>query len=395
MTTELPIDSVEWYVVKIERPYRYSELEDEVDFLPGTDYFIEYDWDQVYSLNLESVFVRVTTADGQTGWGEVQAPVAPEVIGALIDTLVGPLVVGMDAADLDRTWERLYRSMHVRGHYQGFMVDAISGVDTALWDLLGRAQDVSVATLLGGRRRDRLPAYVSMPGFTKEEYVTQAEEYVDEGFSGVKAFLGHGVHEDADVIQRIRERVGPDADVFIDLFWSYDAAETERLVSRIVDADVAFVEAPLKPEDVAGHGRLTDSTSVPIAVGEPIRTRHEFEQWLAADAFDVAQPDILRTGLTEGKKIADLAQTNGRPVAPHVGLALGPGMAATWQFSSALSNLRTQEHQPVCFEETNNLLTPELRTEAGELVVPEGPGLGADVDEDALAEFTVDSGTVP
>jgi L-alanine-DL-glutamate epimerase-like enolase superfamily enzyme len=394
MPKELPIDSVEWYVVKIERPYRYSELEDEVDFLPGTDYFIDYDWDQVYSLNLESLFVKVTTADGRYGWGEIQAPIVPEVAGALVENLVGPLVVGQDAYDLDRIRERLYRSMHVRGHYQGFMVDAVGGIDTALWDLVGKDQDVSAATMLGGRRRERLPAYVSMPGFTTDEHVSQARKYVDEGFSGVKAFLGHGVREDADQVRAIREEIGPAPDVFVDLFWSYGPAEAERLVARLAESDVGFVEAPLKPEDVAGHGRLAGSTSVPIAVGEPIRTRQEFEQWLAADAIDVAQPDLVRTGLTEGKKIADLVQTRGRPVAPHFGSALGVGMAATWQYASAISDLRVQEHQPVCFEEANRLLSPELRTEDGELVVPSGPGLGVDVDEDALAEFVVDSGTV-
>ncbi|MFB6295422.1 MAG: mandelate racemase/muconate lactonizing enzyme family protein [Halobacteriales archaeon] len=405
------VQSVEGYVVKAPQPYRYSgegedgasdddsgeadegsrKPDDDVTFVPGTDYFFEPDWDQVYSLHVEAVLLKVTTEDGWHGWGEIQAPIVPEVPATLVEELLGPMLLGNEALAIDRHRERMYRSMNVRGHYAGFMIDAIAGLDTALWDLAGRVLDTPASTLLGGRHRERLPAYVSLPGFEPAELADQAEEYVGAGFGGVKAFLGRGVAADVETVATIRDRIGGEPDVLVDGFWSYGVDEAVRLAERLHEFDVGFLEAPLPPEDVEGHARVAERAPLPVAVGEPIRTATEFRRWFEAGAIDVAQPDIVRTGITEARRIADLAATHGVPVAPHVGGSLGIGMAATWHLAAATAEFRVQEHQPTCVAVTNRFLDPELRHEDGDLVVPEGPGLGVEVDEAALSEVVSES----
>jgi L-alanine-DL-glutamate epimerase-like enolase superfamily enzyme len=154
---------------------------------------------------------------------------------------------------------------------------------------------------------------------------------------------------------------------------------------RLEELGLGFVEAPLPPEDIDGAARVAAALDVPVALGESLRTTHDFKIRLDREAFDIGQPDINRTGITEGRRIADLLDEHGRPTAPHVGGSLGVAMAATWQLSAAISNFEIQEHQHARFEASNGFLDPELSIEDGDLVVPEGPGLGVDVDEDALA----------
>jgi galactonate dehydratase len=331
------------------------------------------------------VLLKVTTADGRHGWGEIQAPVVPEVPATLVEELLGPMLLGRDPLAIDRHRERMYRSMNVRGHQGSFMIDAIAGLDTALWDLAGKTLDAPASTLLGGRHRDRLPAYVSLPGFEPGELAEQAGEFVEAGFDAVKAFGGRGIEADVETVTTIRDRIGPDPDVLLDVFWSYEVDEAIRLAEELRGHDVGFLEAPIAPEDVSGHARVTERSPLPVAVGEPIRTATEFRRWFEADALDVAQPDVVRNGLTGSRRIADLAATHGKPVAPHVGSCLGIGMAATWHLAAATADFAVQEHQPTCFAVTNEFLEPELRHEDGTLVVPDGPGLGVDVEEDALA----------
>jgi len=387
------VAAVDWFVLKLPASYRFSDRP-AVERLPGTDYYFEPEWDQVYSTRLESLLVRVETSDGYHGWGEAQAPIVPEAPATVLDRLLGPMVVGETLEDVPRLRDEMYRTMNVRGHYQGFMVDAVAALDTALWDALGRSRSRPVHSLLGGTRRDTLPAYVSLPGFEREEQVRQAERFVDDGFAGVKAFGGAGVAADIGTATAIREALGDEPTIALDAFWSYTADEAVSLASQLTTHSLAFLEAPLRPEDIDGHARVRDAAGISIAAGEPIRTRFEFARWFDADAVDVAQPDFLRTGLTEGNRIAGLASENGVPIAPHFGASTVVGMAASWNLAATLDDLVFQEHQPRCFEVTNEFLEGGLSCEDGTLRVPGGPGLGINVDEEAISEHVVSSGRV-
>jgi D-galactarolactone cycloisomerase len=374
------------------KAYRFSGNQRD-DPLQGSDYYFEDEWDQVYSTNLETLFVKVTTEGGIEGWGEAQAPISPETPAKIIETLLGPMVLGEPVSEVEYIHDMMYSAMNVRGHYQGFFMDAMSALDIAMWDALGRHLDRPVSALFGGRKRDFLPAYVSLPGFSTEEKINQAVEFVDAGFTGVKTFGGADVTEDIDTVEKIRSQVGSAPQVMVDAFWSYTSTKARKITRHLQD-DIAFLEAPLSPEDIRGHSRLVEDSSVPIAVGEPIRSRHEFNWWLDRNAMDIVQPDFLRTGLTEGNRIAAIAAEKGRELAPHYGASFGIGMAASWHLASAVDRLLLHEHQPRCFDVTNEFITPELDCSGGRLRVPAGPGIGISIDEQTVDQYIDSRGSL-
>ena len=215
-----------------------------------------------------------------------------------------------------------------------------------------------------------------------------AARYFGEGYAAVKLYMGHGIQADVAQATAVRKRVGPAARLLADLFWVYSLEAAIRLGRELQALGVEWLEAPLQPEDVAGHAQLARALDMNVAVGEPLRSRFQFAQWLERDALDIAQPDIARCGITEGRRIAALAAAHHRPVALHLGVCLGVGMAATWQLAAALPDFYIQEHQPPMLDLSNRFLATSLRMERDGLVVPMVPGHGADVDLDALSAYT-------
>jgi galactonate dehydratase len=283
----------------------------------------------------------------------------------------------------------MYRSMNGRGHFTSFMVDAISGLDIALWDLKAKAAGEPLVRLLGGPFRDRLPAYVSgIRAPTDDARAELAAKHFADGYAGVKLYMGHGVEADVAQATAVRERVGPDARLMADVFWVYSLESALRLGRQLQALGVEWIEAPLQPEDIAGHAALARELNMNVAVGEPLRTRYQFAEWLRREALDIAQPDLARCGITEGRRIAELSATHHRPVALHLGVCLGVGMAATWHMAAALPGFYIQEHQPPMLDLSNRFLTAPLRMDRDGLVVPMTPGHGADADLQTLTAYT-------
>ena len=372
------IESVESFIMKIGDREPGHPYYDETDYYP-TDIC-------VYSSKFEQTLVKITTESGLEGWGEVQAPVAPEVAATLIETLLGPMILGEDPTDVERLWDRMYESMNVRGHYQGFMIDAMAGLDIALWDLKGKILDTPISSIIGSRRREKLTAYVTGPG-------RDADKYLSDGFGAVKVGYITSL-SDLDAIRADLDEYPPKS-LLVDHHWSMNYAHNAiRLGRQLEDLDIGFIEAPLPPEDIEGSARVAASLDTPVALGESLRTTHDFKLRLQRDGFDIAQPDINRTGLTEGMRIAELVDAYGRPVAPHIGGSLSIAMVATWHLSSAISNFLIQEHQPERFEVSNRYLQSEINIQDGQLPVPTNPGLGIEIDETALAPYVTDTYSV-
>jgi L-alanine-DL-glutamate epimerase-like enolase superfamily enzyme len=369
------------YSVKYPQEYLFGRP-------PGTrgDYFLRPGFPTVYSVNNEALLVRVETDAGLVGWGEALAPVAAEAVALIVARLLRPLVVGADPADVGPLWDRMYGAMRVRGHLTGLYMDAVAAVDIALWDLFGQIAGQSVSRLLGGRFRERLRVYHSgVAGRTPEERAAGAVALAAQGFTGVKLHLGHGVAEDVASVAAIRDAVGPGLAIMLDGHWSYSVKEALAIGQRLERHDVLFFEAPIAPEDTAGHAALASALAVPIAIGEGERTRWQFLSLLQARAMDIAQPDIGRTGLTEGRRIATLAEAFNVPVAPHVSTGLGIRFAATLHYAAALSSFLILEHQGALLDAINASLTTPITVEASEIVVPDGPGLGVTLNEAAVA----------
>ncbi|MEJ0087218.1 MAG: mandelate racemase/muconate lactonizing enzyme family protein [Pseudomonadota bacterium] len=391
----MKIERLDVYVIKVDQHDRFGAQANKPQTLGTSSYYFESEWREAYSTQSQSCFIRIETDNGLVGWGEAQAPLVPEVAGSLVRELLGPIVLGMDPRQPEVVFDRLYHSMNVRGHTTGFMLDAMAGIDLALWDIKGRAYNAPVCEVLGGPFRTRLPAYISgIRGASTEDRVQVSRKAATAGFSGVKAYLGRGVARDEAEIRALRAGLDAATDIETDWFWKYDRSDALRL-GRIADElRLTWIESPLDPEDIAGHAALAQALDTPIAVGEPLRTTRQFLDWCRQEALDIAQPDILRTGITEGKKIADIVHAHHRTIAPHSSIFLGTGTAATWHLSAAIPNFRVQEHQPPSFEITNRFVEPAMQVIDGELVVPLGPGLGVTVNEQKLASSVAQHWTV-
>ena len=351
-------------------------------------YFLRPPYRALYSAYFETAFVKITTDAGAFGWGEALAPVAPEVVQQIVEQLLAPALFGRDPLDVNVLWNVVYDLMRERGYYGGFMLDAISACDIALWDLCGKILDQPVYQLLGGAFRERIPCYVSgLPRPTAEERVELALEFVDKGFDAFKLAAGHGVRADTESVRALRDGLGAEATLLLDAHWVYSLDEAMQLGHALEEVGAGFFEAPINPEDVESHALLAQAVAVPIAIGETERTRYQFRPWLTQTAADILQPDVGRAGISEVKKISTMAEAFNVTMAPHLSVGLSICIAATLQVAAAIPNLYLLEFQPPVFEIANLLLESPLTCADGFYEIPTYAGLGVALDEDRLREL--------
>jgi len=345
-----------------------------------------------YSETLNTVIVRIATDTGLVGYGEAKAPVAPEATREIVRDLLAPVVVGADPLDIDVLWERMYATMRLRAHPGGFLLEAMSGVDLALWDLAGKALGVPVCKLLGGAYRDRVKVYASgLPGLKRADDEADrdrlrrgARDMVAAGFRALKLAIGFGVDADAATARVVREAVGADVLLLADAAGNYDVAAAGRLGRLLQDLQIGWLEAPLPPEHVEGHAQLAHALDLPIAT-DLLSTRYQVRDYLVRGALDVVQPDVCRSGgLTECRRIAHLADAFGAGLAPHVSIGSAIQFAASAHLAAAIPNLVIMEYWIGENPMGNAVLRRPLVLEDGMLVVPTGPGLGLEIDEAAL-----------
>ena len=379
----MSISKVEAIPVRIKRDEAYlGGLPQSAD--PAA-YFTRPPYRALYSAYFETAFVKITTADGAIGWGEALAPVAPEVVCAIIEQLLAPVLLGRDPLDGNVLWNIMYDLMRERGYYGGFMLDAISACDTAIWDLRGKLLDQPVYKLLGGAYCERVPCYVSgLPRPTAEARVELAREYVERGFNAFKLAAGHGLRADAASVESLRDALGAETTLLLDAHWVYSLDEAVQLGHALTELGVGFFEAPINPEDIESHAQLAAAVAVPIAHGETERTRYQFRPWLMQRAADILQPDVGRAGISETVKIAAMAEAFNVKMAPHLSVGLGVCIAASIHAAAAIPNLYLLEYQPPVFEIANLLLRSPLTCEAGFYQIPSGAGLGVELDEERL-----------
>ncbi|GAB1513416.1 mandelate racemase/muconate lactonizing enzyme family protein [Actinophytocola sp. KF-1] len=384
----MQIVGVDTYILKLRADSAYlGALADGSS--PSTGYAVRPPWRSIYSDRYETLLVRITAEDGTVGWGEALAPVAPEVPAAIVDLLLAPVLAGMPATAPRPAWSRLRDLMRERGHLVGHQADALAAVDIALWDLAGRVTGRGVADLLGGAFRSEIPVYVSgLPRPADAERAALAEEWAARGARRVKLHLGNGVDADLATVDAVRA-AAPSLRIAVDAHWAYSVTDALRLAAGLAARDAWFLEAPLAPEDVAGHAELVARSAVPIAVGEALRTRYEFDDWITRRALRIAQPDVARTGITEAMAITEVCAARHVPVAPHHSVGLGVALAAGLAVSAAVEDLPSFEYQPTSYEVGTRILRAPVSVGAHTMSLPAGPGLGVEVDADAVARLAV------
>jgi galactonate dehydratase len=371
------IKSIDVYAVDIPQDDTYLGSLGPGESVNESGYFVRRGNRTIYPAKMRSVAVRVTLDSGAEGWGETYGLVAPKALHALIDDIIRPIVTGRSPFDVQVIWEDLYDLMRVRGYHGGFWLDAIAAVDIALWDLMGQLTGVPLHKLLGGKRRDRIPAYVSgLPHPTLKGRVALAQGFIDRGFKAIKiaAVMSYdGVEKE---IAALRQALGPDIELMVDCHWMYSPAEAVALTNRLAAYGITFVEAPCKSEDVGGLADIAAHVGVAIAAGEEWRTVYDARSRLEARAVSIVQPEMGHTGITQFMRIAHLAEAHHARIIPHATIGAGIFVAASLQASAAILSLPWHEFQHSIFPRSAELMHGRLECAEGYFALPEGPGLG-------------------
>jgi D-galactarolactone cycloisomerase len=348
-----------------------------------------------------AMLVEIETDAGLIGWGECYGPA--RMTAAVVDS-VAPWLVGEDPLRTDVLWQMIYGRLRDHGQ-KGVVIQGLSGIDIALWDIKGKHFGVPVHQLLGGAQRNEVQAYATglyrrRSGDPLRYLAEEAAGYAAEGFKAVKLKVGFGVEEDAAATRSVREAIGPDVALMVDANHAYDAVAAINLGRRIEKYGIGWFEEPVPPEDAAGYRAVKGALSIPIAGGECEFTRFGFRDLLVSHALDIVQPDTCAAGgLSECKKIADMAEAFGIRYNPHV-WGTGIAIAASLQLLAVLpphTPLSLKSAEPLLeFDRTEHpirqaILTSPIEHKDGVVRVPEGPGLGIEVDRQAVERFATRS----
>lgn len=349
-----------------------------------------------------TMLVEVLTDEGLIGWGEslCHGLQPPEVAAAIVEHSLKPLLLGEDPFDVEVLWEKMYN--HTRPYGQGgAVVNAMSSVDIALWDVLGKALNKPVAKLLGGTYRSSVTPYAT--GFYRlrdKSYpaaaIEEAQRHIDNGFQAMKLKTGFGMKEDIEYILAVREAIGPDTLLMIDANCAYNAATARRILLEVEPAKLYWFEEPLAPEDIGGYKALKSLTSTFIASGENLLGYIAFRDWVAEQAVDVLQPDLCSSGgFTACKKISTLASTWHMMVNPHV-WGSGVGLAASLQYLATIppAPLAMQPVEPMLeYDQSTHPFRQDLIFNAiemnaeGKVDIPVKPGIGVEVNREVIEKY--------
>lgn len=341
--------------------------------------------------------IAVVTDEGLVGHGSVFTNDAL-VRGAL--GVLEPLYRGEAALEPERVSEKLHQHTFWMGR-GGSITHTISGIDIALWDLLGKATGQPVGRLLGGRYRERVRPYASL---LMDEPAALAETLLAVKAQGFRAFkIGWGPFGrrsdalDEAIVRAAREAIGPDCQLMVDAggsdaFWHQGYKWALRTAQMLRAYDVAWFEEPLKPDALRDYVLLREAAPLPISGGETLTRRQAFAPWLAAGAFDIVQPDVTKVGgISEERRIGWLAQEHGIRFIPH-GWNTALGLAADLHLAAAFSDTDLVEYMTGSPYIDAIVATPWRLDDDGMLPIPAGPGLGIALDPEAVARYTGDAG---
>ncbi|MFI3237715.1 MAG: mandelate racemase/muconate lactonizing enzyme family protein [Lachnospiraceae bacterium] len=364
---------------------------------------VPFRFSQGWVYSRSSVIVEVIGEDGTCGFGEClcHGQQSPFLAAAFIEHCYKEEVIGKDSLDVEVIWETLYNKTRPFGQ-QGIALNALSGLDIALWDLNGKQLGQPVSRLIGGRFREKLAAYAT--GFYRiadceypETSIKDALQFKADGFTAMKLKVGFTPEEDIAYIKAIRKAVGPEIRLMADFNACYSQAVARRIMLELEEEKIYFFEELLAPEDMEGYKALRNLTSAYMAAGEEIFGKIMIKDWLKNGALDIYQPDVSSAGgFTECKKMAAIAQAYNTAVMPHA-WGSGIALAAALQFIASLPYTPMSDAPSELFLEFDRsshpfraaLINDGITFEDGYIYVPDKPGIGVEVNREILEKYKV------
>ena len=334
-----------------------------------------------------TTLLRVETDEGISGIGSASGN--GELIELIVARVIKPLILGMDPTDIEAIWDKAYvRGGHKEFGSRGIGVVALSGVDIALWDILGKARGVPVYQLLGGKCRDKVPVYATaLYPEEPSKVARRARAFAEQGFHGVKIKVGFDLDQDIRIVRAVRDELGKNFSVMTDANQGYSLDVALNATDAFAACGAYWLEEPLFVEDIEGHAILRERGRTPIAVGENLHTHYAFENFIVRGAVDFIQPDVARVGgISEMIKIAALASTHKIPVSFHT-WGDGVALAASVHLSTALRDCAVMELDYTYNPLREELLREPFKVQNGYLLPPQAPGLGIDLDACTLERF--------
>jgi L-rhamnonate dehydratase len=341
------------------------------------------------------LIVEIFTDDGHVGIGN--AALAPPITKQVIDLYLKPLLIGADPWNSEFLWQHMYRKTMAFGR-KGIGMAAISAVDIALWDLLGKSAKQPVFRLLGGRTKPRIPVYASrLYSIELSELAAEAKRYKKEGYKAMKLRFGWGptdgaagMQKNVALVKTVREAVGDGIDVMADAYMGWTLDYAKRMLPLLEPFNLRWLEEPVIPDEIHGYAELKSYARIPIAGGEHEFTQYGFRDLLEARAVDYIQFDTNRVGgITQARKISALAESYSVPVIPHA------GQMHNYHVVMASLNSPMAEYFPIVDVEVGNelfwyIFEGEPKAKDGFVDLDENvPGLGLTVNEKDLAKFEV------
>ena len=368
----------------------------------------ELGYSQQYYAKRTAHLVEVQTDEGITGWGECFGGGTVAFANkTIVERVIAPLIIGMDPLDREVVWHKVYNLLRDHGQ-KGMPIQALSGVDIALWDIAGKTFDCPVYKLMGGAFRDRIEVYgygmmLQRKNDLAQRFAEESLKIRDAGFSAMKMKIGLGPKVDIELVEAVRKSIGDTTGLMVDANHAYTAREALGLGRALEKLDVAWFEEPVAPEDRRGYRALCEALDINIAGGEAEFTRWGFRDLIGERCVDILQPEVCGLGgITEYLKVLALAQAHFVPVVNHVwGSAVAVG--TNLHLLAALPDFPGGAHpvQPMLeYDTTPNRFREELLQEplqiseqvqksGGSVALPTKPGLGVDPDPEFIRHFEV------
>jgi L-alanine-DL-glutamate epimerase-like enolase superfamily enzyme len=349
--------------------------------------------------------VRVETDAGIVGYGEASTSyghIYPSVVEAIIDAAIKPAVMGKNPLDINSRIRDMKLYVHPWLGWDGISAQAIAAVEIALWDILGKAKEMPIAHLFGATL-DKLPLYGTgtvkpiVEGVDPKWHGQFFDELLEIGFKGVKTRISSGIEGDIAQIAAVREYVGPGIRLMVDGYFCYTPSTAIKLSKRIAEFDIFWLEEPAPQSMMPGLAKLREESPVPIAYGERLYSLSGFEILVNRRAADILQPDaVVCGGILECIEVNALAKAHNLPVFPHIGGLTAVGLAANLHLAAIINSemleYDSSPFQPLRDELLRDPIFSLDRLEDGCIKVPDGPGLGIEIDESVFEKYPYKAG---